>query len=261
MGFGRARSKPTLLLDASRLSICGPVSTHNSCAISSPSLHGENSNGTMKATVLSLLSFPLLGLSSGIFNKSPANLKRALPSDAAVSVCYTYTTTYLVTAGVTQPSTTGPPVVTNTATPTGNNFIILSVVVPPASPTAGGVVKRQEAAPLAIGSGFVTTGEVSASCASATVFQLFNGVLTRLDTLTDVSVNDEVAIASFDNTTGSIATAFSVVNNVLVWSNKQFPQGYASFCEQDRYIYLTFAPNAQPVGCTPVSLVVISGSY
>lgn len=214
----------------------------------------------MKATVLSLLSFPLLGLGSNVFDRSPANVKRALPSDAAVSVCYTYTTTYLTTAGVAQPSVTAPPTGTGTAPP-GNEFIVLSVSAPPASPSALGLAKRQDDSSLAIGSGYVSNGKVTASCDSAIVFQLFSGVLTRLNTFTDVSVDAGVSIASFANTTGSISTYFSIVGNVLVWQNELFPQGYATFCELDNYIYIAFAAETQTIGCTPVSLVVISGLY
>lgn len=215
----------------------------------------------MKATALSLLSFPLLGLGSNVFDRSPANAKRALPSDAAVSVCYTYTTTYLTTAGVAQPSITALPTGTGTPPP-GNEYIILSVSAPPASPSALGLAKRQDGlSSLAIGSGFVSDGEVTASCASAIIFELFNGVLTRLNTLTEVSVDPAVSLAPLDNTTGSISTYFSVVGDVLVWQNSLFPQGYASFCELDYFIYTTFAADTQPVGCTPVSLVVIQGLY
>lgn len=213
----------------------------------------------MKATFLSLLSLPFLGLGSNVVDRSPANLKRAISSDAAVSVCYTYTTTFLTTAGVAQPSTTAPPVATGTTVP-GNRFVILSVSAPPAAPSALGLAKRQDASSLAIGSGFVTDNEVSASCASASIFQLFNGVLTRLTALTDVSVNPGVSFAPLINTTGSIATSFSVRGNVLVWQNSLFPQGYASFCQRDRFIYITFAAQAQPLDCTPVSLTVTSGS-
>lgn len=214
----------------------------------------------MKATALAFILFPFLGLSSNVFDRSPANAKRALPSDAASSVCYTYTTTYLTTLGVAQPSTTAPPAATGTAPP-GNNFIILSVSAPPASPSALGLAKRQDDSSLAIGSGFVSDGEVTASCASAVLFELFDGLLTRLNTFTEVSVDAGVSIASFDNTTGSISTYFSIVGDVLVWQNSLFPQGYATFCELDNYIYITFAAGAQTAGCTPVSLVVISGLY
>lgn len=104
-------------------------------------------------------------------------------------------------------------------------------------------------------------GEVTDSCASAYVFDLFNGVLTRLTTLTPVSVDPEVPIAAFNNACGSVTDGFSLENNILIWQNSEFPQGFASFCEQDLFIHVTFAADARPVGCITVALVVILGSY
>ncbi|KAJ4391092.1 hypothetical protein N0V93_004707 [Gnomoniopsis smithogilvyi] len=230
------------------------------------------------------------GLCGSIFKRSPANEERDLLSNPAVSVCYTYTTTYLTTApnsstgpgsigsptpnargsttaplSATQPLTTAPtPVVTNTAPPppppSGIEFIILSVSALPASPQAtpvAGVVKRQDDTPLAVGTGFVSAGEVTNACGSASIFELYNGVLTRLNTLTPVSVDPGVPIVPFNTATGSITNTFSIVNNTLVWQNSQFPQGFASFCEQDSFIYVTFAAQEQSNGCTPVALTVI----
>lgn len=98
-------------------------------------------------------------------------------------------------------------------------------------------------------------------CLDATKYQL-NG--TRLNDLTSgVGVSANLAAAPYVSLNdpvagGSITTSFTIEGNVLVWSNSQFFNGRAGFCELKDVVYATFTAAGGPAGCVPVQIVVVS---
>lgn len=182
--------------------------------------------------------------------------RQAFPSDAAVSVCYTYTSTYLT---LVTPTTSG-----GAATPTPPAFFPVILGIEPL-----GVAKRDLEKRAGLG-GFVTNDPANPNalnCSGATVFQLQIGGGVFLDTGIPLFTTSGSAFQEFRATgpspAGAITTTFTGQDgSILTWANSAFFGGAATFCQVPAtgQVYSTFQGTANvPAGCVTVQLRIYAG--
>lgn len=110
--------------------------------------------------------------------------------------------------------------------------------------------------------GFIRHHDVgSDNCSEASLFHRSGGQLHFNGR--PISVNPGVAyISLLDYPDGSITTSFSIVDDILVWSNQAFYDGQASFCQQENGdVFGIFQETGAPSDCMPVNLHIYRGDY
>jgi len=105
----------------------------------------------------------------------------------------------------------------------------------------------------------VTNGGLVADCADANYFYMVNGSLYEEGLL--VGANEGLPNELFwgETTPGQIQSTFSIVDNVLQWTNESFTSGQASFCVVDDILIAVFN-GIEPSGCNPVYIGVANFS-
>lgn len=189
--------------------------------------------------------------------------RQAFPSNAAVSVCYTFTSTYLTlvtpTTSGTLPTTSG-----SLPTPTPPAFVPVILGIEPL-----GVAKRDLEKRAGLG-GFVTNDPANPNalnCTEATVFQLQVGGGLFLDQGLSLFTTAGAAFAQFRASgpppAGAITTFFSGQNgSILSWTNPAFFGGSVTFCQVPAtgQVFSTFGGRTNvPAGCVTVQLRVYAG--
>lgn len=182
--------------------------------------------------------------------------RQAIPSSAAVSVCYTYASTYLTL--VTPTSSGGLP------TPTPPAFFPVILAIEPLN-----IAKRDLEKRAGLG-GFVRDDPASPNalnCTDATIFQLQVGGGLFLDQGLSLFTTVGAAFQEFRATgpapAGGLTTFFSGQDgSILTWTNAAFFGGAATFCQVPftGQVYATFEGQTDvPVGCVTVQLRIYAG--
>ncbi|KAJ4389161.1 hypothetical protein N0V93_006624 [Gnomoniopsis smithogilvyi] len=234
-----------------------------------------------------LFAISLWGITAGAARHhdiAALEARQAIPANAAVSVCYTYTSTYLtlvtpttipgpsVTVTVPGPSVTVLPsgVSSASALPSG----VSSASAQP-SPSAAffsvilgiepvGVAKRDLQKRAGLG-GFVTNNPAApnaVNCSGATIFQLQVGGGLFLDQGLPLFTTAGTSFGEFRSLgappANAITTQFSGADGtVLTWTNSAFLGGAVSFCQVPAtgQVYSTFqGQNSVPAGCVTILL-------
>jgi hypothetical protein len=134
----------------------------------------------------------------------------------------------------------------------GTSVMILSVEavatdIPDELPTERFKLKNRQSQ-----SGFVGnyTGQSPDNCSDATIFHQKRGQLLHHKRAISVDPGvDYINISDYPD--GSISTTFSVVHNILVWTNETFFNGHAGFCQgPSNEVYVTFTDNGGPDWCS-----------
>jgi hypothetical protein len=97
-------------------------------------------------------------------------------------------------------------------------------------------------------------------CSLATPFNFTDGTLSSGGNL--VSTDLGIAYEPFWTlpTAGAITTTFALENDILVWSNVDFINFNAEFCQDDGgQVWAVFDAAAPPFNCAPVYLVAFAG--
>lgn len=228
-----------------------------------------------------LFAISLWGITSGVArHHDVAALEARQGTNIAVSVCYTYTTTYLTTigpSGTTAPgsipatSITVPTTVTVTSGAPTNTAIFTPVILG-IEPIGGATRKRDLLKKRAGLGGFISTDVNNpnpSGCGLATIFQLQIGGGQFLDAGLPLSQLSGVSFEEFRGTgapaPGAVTTTFGGVNgDFLRWTNSAFSSGVAGFCQlpSTGQVYITFAGQAnQPAGCVAVELRIYLGRF
>lgn len=224
-----------------------------------------------------LLAISLWGLTAGAsrhFDIAALEARQNFPADAAVSVCYTYTTTYLT---LVTPVTIPGPSVTVPVTVTASGSTVVTTAQPSPSSAFLPVILAIE--PLAVAKrdlekraglgGFVSDNAANpnvADCSAATTFQLQIGGGLFLDQGQPLFTTSGTSFGEFRSTgappANAITTTFNgAVGDVLSWTNTAFFQGVASFCQVPAtgQVYSTFQGLQNiPAGCVTVQLRINS---
>lgn len=210
----------------------------------------------MKAHLFAISLWGLTARAAGIHDIAGLAARQAFPSDAAVSVCYTYTSTYLT---LVTPTSSG-----GLATPTPPAFLPVILGIEPLA-----VAKRDLEKRAGLG-GFVTDDPANPNalnCSQATVFQLQVGSGAILDKGLPLFTTPGAAFQEFLATgpapAGGITATFSGQDgSILTWANAAFFGGAAIFCQVPAtgQVYSTFEGlNDVPAGCVTVQLRIYAG--
>lgn len=181
--------------------------------------------------------------------------RQAFPSNAAVSVCYTFTSTYLT---LVTPTTSG-----TLPTPTPPAFFPVILGIEPL-PFAKRDLKKR----AGLG-GFVTDDPANPNalnCTQATIFQLQVGGGLFLDQGIPLFTTTGASFAEFRASgpppAGALTTFFSGQNgSILTWANPAFFGGAVTFCQVPAtgQVFSTFGGRANvPAGCVTVQLRIYS---
>ncbi|KAJ4425204.1 hypothetical protein N0V82_000013 [Gnomoniopsis sp. IMI 355080] len=210
----------------------------------------------MKAHLFAVSLWGLTARASGHHDAAVLEARQALPSNAAVSVCYTYTSTYLT---LVTPTSSALP----TPTPPGFVPIILGI-------ETLAVAKRDLEKRVGLG-GFVSDNPANpnpSDCSAATIFELQIGGGVLLDLALPLFTEAGDPFAEFRSTgappADAISTTFNGVDGgVLSWANTAFFGGEAAFCQVPAtgQVYSTFQGNLNvPPGCVTVQLRIYAAS-
>jgi hypothetical protein len=101
-------------------------------------------------------------------------------------------------------------------------------------------------------------GTLSANCQNADKFYIQGGKLFDNDLVVGAAEGTPYTLLAGNSNPGSIQGTFSVVNNLLVWSNTSFATTQASFCVMDDLVVALFIDSV-PANCVPIRIAV--GSY
>lgn len=213
----------------------------------------------MKAHLFAISLWGLTARAAGHHDAAVLEARQAFPSDAAVSVCYTFTSTYLTLVTPSSSSATAAP----TTTP---GLIPIILQVEPLTVAKRGLQKRSLEKRAGLG-GYVSDNPADpnpSDCSGATIFELGTVLLDRgLPLFTEAGD----PFAEFRSTgpppADAITTTFSgVVGGTLSWANTAFLTGEAVFCQVPAtgQVFSTFEGDLNvPAGCVTVQLRVLAG--